>query len=105
MAKSRSQICYYNRLTGAEVYPYGWQLKIKKGDFFEIISECIPTIYGVILEPFREKGCYRVRAYSAQCPVGEEGALRIVEPTGILTKRQFEEARARNWMPDERNVQ
>jgi hypothetical protein len=105
MTKPRSQTSYYNRLTGALVYPYDWQLKIQKGDYYEIVSEYIPTIYGMILEPFREIGYYRVRAYSSQCPGGEEGALRIVEPTRILTQREFEEAKARRWQTVEGEVQ
>ena len=37
----------------------------------EIVSEYIPTIYGVILESLREIGYYRVRAYSEWCPGGQ----------------------------------
>jgi hypothetical protein len=65
------------------------------------VSENLPTIYGVLLEPFREKGYYHVRAYSAWCPGGEEGTLCVVEPTRILTRQEFEHARTRRWKVEE----
>ena len=68
MMKPRNRTYYYNALTGAQVTPDEWQAKIKKGDHYEIVTECFPTIYGEILEPFREKGYYHVRAYSEWCP-------------------------------------
>ena len=105
MTKPRNQTYYYNALTGAQVTPDGWQTKIKKGDYYEIVSECFPTIYGVILEPFREIGYYRVRAHSAWCPGGEEGTLCIVEPTRILTRQEFEQARVRRWKTEEVEVE
>lgn len=105
MTNARGQTPYYNALTGAQVTPDTWQLKIKKGDYYEIESECFPTIYGEILEPFREIGYYRVRAYSAWCPGGQEGTLCIVEPTRILAQAEFEAARMRGWEPLEDEVQ
>lgn len=105
MTKSRSQTSYYNDLTGALVYPYDWQLKLKKGSYFRIVSEHIPTIYCEVIEPFREIGYYRVMAYSEQCLGGEKGIFPIVVPTRILTQQEFEEARARRWKTVEGEVQ
>ncbi len=105
MTKPRSQTYYHNFLTGALVTPYDWQTKIKKGDYYEIESECIPTIYGVILEPLREIGYYRVRAYSTWCLGGQEGKICIVEPTRILTQQEFEFARTRRWKVEEQIVE
>ncbi len=105
MTKPRSQTAYYNHYTGALVYPYDWQLKIQKGDYFRIVSEYYPTVYGEILDPLREIGYYRVRVYSEWCLDGEEGTLRIVEPTRILTQQEFEEARALRWKTVEGEVQ
>jgi len=93
--KKKNKRTYYNVLTGAQVYPYDWQLKLQKGSYYEIVSECFPTIYGFIFEPFREKGYFHVRAYSEWCPGGQEGTLCVVEPTRILTRQEFEAARAR----------
>ena len=104
MTKRRSQT-FYNPMVGAEVIPDDWQAKIKKGDYYEIVSENLPTIYGVLLEPFREKGYYHVRAYSAWCPCGEEGMLCIVEPTRILTRQEFEYARTRRWKVEEEAIE
>jgi hypothetical protein len=105
MAKPRNQTYYYNALTGASVIPDDWQTKIKKGDYYEIVSECIPTIYGVILEPFREIGYYHVRAYSEWCPNGQEGHLCIVEPTRILTRQEFDYARSQHWKTEEQMME
>jgi hypothetical protein len=105
MTKSRSQTAYYNSYTGALVYPYDWQLKIQKGDYFRVVTEYYPTVYGEILEAFREIGYYRVWAYSEWCLGGEEGTLLIVEPTRVLTQQEFEEARARRWKTVEGEVQ
>jgi hypothetical protein len=105
MTKPRSQTYYYNALTGAQVTPDGWQTKIKKGDHYEIVTECFPTIYGVILEPFREIGYYRVRAYSEWCLDGQEGTLCIVEPTRILTRQEFEQAQIRHWKTEEQTTE
>jgi hypothetical protein len=105
MMTNRSKQTFYNALTGAHVTPYDWQTKIKKGDHYEIVSECFPTIYGVILEPFREVGYYHVRAYSEWCLGGQEGTLCVVEPTRILTQQEFEEARSQYWKTEEVEVQ
>ena len=103
--KPRNQTLYYNALTGVQVTPDEWQAKIKKGDHYEIVTECFPTIYGEILEPFREKGYYRVHAYSEWCPDGQEGTLCIVEPTRILTRQEFEKARIRQWKTEEQTME
>ena len=87
------------------MYPDDWQTKIKKGDYYEIVSECFPTIYGVILEPFREIGYYRVRAYSEWCLGGQEGTLCIVEPTRILTTQEFDYARRKHWKTEEQIIE
>ena len=105
MTKPRSQTSYYNRMTGAQVYPYDWQLKLQKGSYYRIISEYIPTIYGVILESLREPGYFLVRAYSEWCLGGNKAIMCVVEPTRILTEREFEEARARHWKTVEGEVQ
>jgi len=109
MANPRNQTYYYNQLVRVEMTPEDWQTKIRKGDYYEIasecISDCIPKIYGVILEPFREIGFYRVWAYSAWCPGGEEGTLCIVEPTRILTRQEFEYARTRSWQIEEQMME
>jgi hypothetical protein len=105
MTKSRSQTAYYNSYTGALVYPYDWQLKIQKGDYFRVVTEYYPTVYGEILEPFREVGYYHVRAYSEWCLGGQEGTLCVVEPTRILTQKEFEEARSQCWKTEEVEVQ
>jgi len=101
MMTNRKDQTFYNTLTGAQVSPDDWQTKIKKGDHYEIVSEFFPTIYGVILEPFREVGYYRVRAYSEWCPGGQEGTLCVVEPTRVLTRQEFESARTHHWKADE----
>ena len=105
MMKPRSQTSYYNFFTGARVYPYDWQLKLQKGSYFRIVSEHIPTIYCVIIEPLREIGYYRVLAYSERCLDGEKGIFPIVVPTRILTRQEFEEARAQRWKTVEDEVQ
>ena len=43
MTKPRDQI-YYNFLTGAWVHPYDWQAKIRKDDYYEIVTENLPVI-------------------------------------------------------------
>lgn len=96
---------YYNFLTGARVTPDDWQMKIKKGNYYEIVTENLPIIYGVILEAVREKGYFRVRAYSAWCPYGQEGSLCVVEPTRILTRQEFERARAQRWKVEEETAE
>ena len=101
MTKPRNQTYYYNILMGAHVTPDDWQTKIKKGNYYEIVTECFPTIYGEVLEPFREKGYYHVRAYSEWCPDGQGGMLCIVDPTRILTREEFEYARTRHWKTEE----
>ena len=87
------------------MYPYGWQLKIQKGDYFRVVTEDYPTVYGQILEPLREIGYYKVKAYSKRYPYGHKSVLCIVEPTRILTMQEFEEARARRWERIEDEVQ
>jgi hypothetical protein len=105
MTKPRTQPSYHNYYTGVRVHPYKWQLKLQKGCYYRIVTECNPTVYGEILEALREVGYYHVRAYSEWCLDGEEGPLRIVEPTRILTQKEFEEARARRWKTVEGEVQ
>ena len=94
-------LSYFNALTGAEVKPDEWQMKLRKGDFFEIDTgdQSFPPIYGKILDG-PEKGYFKVKAHSQWCPEGQEGLLCIVEPTRKLTKDEFESARARKWKPD-----
>lgn len=105
MTNSRGQTQYYNRLTGALVYPYDWQLKLQKGDCYQIITEYFPAIYGVILEPLRDIGYYDALGYSTRHPNGTGGVLCIVDPTSLLTRDEFEAARARGWEPLEGEVQ
>jgi len=104
MTKPRSEISYHNFYTGARVYPYAWQMKIRKDDYFEIASECIPTIYGLILEVSHKNGSFLARVFSARCLHGEEGTFWIVEPTRILTKQEFEYARSQRWKVEEEVV-
>ena len=101
MMTKKADQTYYNFLTGAQVTPDDWQMKIKKGNYYEIVTENLPIIYGVILETAREKGYFRVRAYSKWCPDGEEGILCVVEPTRILTRQEFERARTQRWKTEE----
>jgi hypothetical protein len=102
---TRGQTQYYNRMTGAWVYPYDWQLKLQKGDHYQIITEYFPVIYGLIIEALRNIGYYTAVGYSTLYPNGTEGILRIVEPTRLLTPKEFEAARARGWVPLEGEVQ
>ncbi len=97
MAKKTAQTYYDNALTGARVVPEDWQMKIKKGDCYEIASEPYPTIYGEILDAMDEKGRFPVQTYSALCPDGQQGILWVVEPTRILSREEFEYARAQSW--------
>jgi len=78
---------------------------LKKGSYFRIVSEYYPTVYGVILKPFRVIGYYSVLVYSEWCLEGEDGCICIVEPTRILTREEFEEAGARHWKTVEGEVQ
>jgi hypothetical protein len=105
MAKTRSQTSYHNFYTGARVYPYDWQMKLRKDDYFEIVSECIPTIYGQILEVSHKNGCFLARVFSIRCLLGEEGSFWIVEPTRILTLQEFEYARQKHWKVEEEIVE
>ncbi len=105
MAKPRNETYYFNQLLKVEMPPDDWQTKIRKGDYYEIASECfsacIPTLYGEVLEPFREIGFYHTRVYSAWCLGGEDGVVCIVEPTRMLTREEFEYARTRRWQIEE----
>ena len=107
MIKKTDQTYYYNALTGARVAPYDWQMKIKKGDYYEIESASFayPDIYGVILETMEKKGYFRVQAYSAWCIGGQKGVLCVVEPTRLLTLQEFEKARDLRWKVVEENVE
>ena len=105
MAKNIDQT-YYNFLTGAWVLPYDWQEKIRKGDYYEIVTENLPVIYGVVLEASHKNGYFRVRAYSAWCLNGQEGTMCVVEPTRILTKRNLSMqgsnvGKLKKWKPDD----
>jgi len=105
MTQPRSKTLYHNYYTGAQVYPYDWQLKIQNGDYFRVVTEYYPTVYGVILEPLREIGYYKVQAYSKRYPHGHKSVLCIVEPTCLLTEQEFEAARARRWKTVEGEIQ
>jgi len=105
MTKPRSQTAYHNYYTGARVYPYDWQLKLQKGCYYRIVTECNPTVYGEILETLQENGFFLVLAYSESLPDGHKVVQCIVEPTRILTQQEFEEARARRWKTVEGEVQ
>ena len=106
MTNQAFQTYYYNALTGAQVAPDAWQMRIRKGDYYEIVLESpFPIIYGVILEAAPEKGYFRARGYSEWCPDGNEGMLCVVEPTRKLTRREFERARTRRWKSDEQTTQ
>ncbi len=87
MTKPRSQTAYHNYYTGARVYPYDWQLKLQKGSYYRIVTECNPTVYGEILETLQENGFFLVLAYSESLPDGHKVVQCIVEPTRILTGR------------------
>jgi len=101
MMTKKTEQSYYNFLTGAWVLPYDWQTKIRKDDYYEIVTENLPVIYGVILEASHKNGFVRVRAYSAWCPHGQEGTLCVVGPTRILTREEFEHARDQRWKVEE----
>ena len=45
------------------------------------------------------------RVYPERIPYGHKAILCIVEPTRILTQREFEEARTRHWNTVEGEVQ
>ena len=92
---------YYNYLTGAWVYPYDWQTKIRKGDYYEIVTENLPVIYGFILEASHKTGYFRVLAYSAWCLHGQVGTVCVVDPTRMLTCEEFEYARSQRWKVEE----
>ena len=104
MAKNIDQT-YYNFLTGAWVLPYDWQEQIRKGDYYEIVTENLPVIYGVVLEASHKNGHFRVQAHSAWCLNGQEGTMCVVEPTRILTKEEFEYARQKCWKVEEEIVE
>lgn len=104
MAKKTDQT-YYNFLTGAQVAPYDWQTKIRKGDYYEIVTENLPVIYGVILEASHTTGYFRVRAYSTWCLCGQNGIMCVVDPTRMLTRQEFEYARAQHWKVEEETTE
>ena len=91
-------LSYFNALTGAEVRPDEWQMKLRKGDFYEINTgdQSFPPIYGEILDG-PEKGYFKVKAYSQWCPEGQQGLLCLVEPTRKITRDEFEVARGSKW--------
>jgi hypothetical protein len=105
MMKNQGEQRYYNTFTGAMAHPYDWQWKLRKGSYFRILSEYIVAVYGQVLETLPQKGYFRVMAYSAVIPVGHKSVLCVVEPTRLLTRREFEEAKARGWRPREDEVQ
>jgi hypothetical protein len=105
MTNPRGQTQYYNRLTGALVYPHEWQWKLRKGDHYQIITEYFPAIYGVVIEALRDIGYYTAVGYSTWYPNGTGGVLCIVDPTRLLTQAEFEAAQARGWEPLEDEVQ
>ena len=105
MKNQGEQQRYYNFFTGAMVYPYDWQWKLRKGDYFRILSEHIVAVYGEVLETLPQKGYFRVKAYSVRIPNGHKAVLCVVDPTRILTRQEFEEAKARGWRPREDEVQ
>jgi hypothetical protein len=90
---------FFNALAGAQVAPAKWQSQLKSGDYYVIESfvPSLPSIYGQIIKPTRERGYFRVKAHSAWYAEGEEGILCIVEPTRKLTQAEFEAARKKNW--------
>ncbi len=100
MTKQPDQ-AYYNRYMGAWALPYRWQKKIRKDNFYEIVTETRPVIYGVILEASQTTGCFRVLSYSTWCPDGEKGIICIVDPTRMLTRQEFEYARTQHWKVEE----
>jgi hypothetical protein len=105
MTKPRDQTYYFNHMTGAWVIPYDWQTKIRKDDYYEIVTENLPVIYGVVLEASHKNGFFRVRAYSTWCLGGELGIVCVVEPTRILTIQEFECARQQSWKIEEQTVE
>ena len=85
----------------------GWQAAIKPGDYcMTFVPDYELIIYYEILEDTPEPGephqpllehSRFVRGYSIAEPDGELGYLHVSTVLGLLTKKQFEEARMLEW--------
>lgn len=78
-----------------------WQKAIKKGDCYRQETEYGFSVYGVVLKnAYKDKYLqnYRlVRAYSIACPDGEMGDVHVSSISEVITKEEFERARANGW--------
>jgi hypothetical protein len=112
---NETELVFKNRITGEENSPQEWQAALHPGDCYVI--ECPigyinttsfhqPTIYGEIIgtdDPhdlwfLSQRPGYRlVKGYSLNCEDGESGLMCIVDPTRLLTREEFEEARQQGW--------
>jgi hypothetical protein len=112
---NETKLVFKNRITGEENSPQEWQAALQPGDCY--IIECPvgyidtnpfhqPTIYGEIIgtdDPHdswvlsQHPGYRLVRGYSVCCEDGESGLMCIVDPTRLLTREEFEEARQQGW--------
>lgn len=79
-----------------------WQSSVKKGDYFVKGSGAGIPVYGEILRNGRKGGQlqhYRFsRCYSAYCPEGEMGDIHVSTIEKVLSKDEFNAAKAKGWM-------
>ena len=112
---NETELVFKNRITGKENSPQEWQAALQPGDCYVI--ECLigyinttpfhqPTIYGEIIRTddlhdlwvLSQRPGYRlVKGYSLKCEDGESGLMCIIDPTRLLTREKFEEARQQGW--------
>jgi len=77
-----------------------WQAQVKPGNYFVNIAPEGLVIFGEVLESYRGKRLrhYRFcRCYSVACPEGELGDVHVSTIRWIITREEFEQARANGW--------
>jgi len=98
---------FLNSLTGEWVTPAEWQSALKVGDYYAIHPARIvlgkqyfpmPSVYGRITSnKGMEPGYFLVKAYSQLMPEGDVGEICICDPTHLLTKEHFKQAKQAGW--------
>ncbi len=91
-------LMFIHQPTGKVITPTDWQRALKPGDHCIMQRSPEPPVYMRIISAHTHPGWFVMECFTTAMPGGYADLLCIVQPTGLLTEDEFEQAHERGWM-------